>query len=169
MIDFAELKSRVSIEDVAALLDIPLKKHGEQLRGCCPIHNGSNDRQFVITPAKGVWYCFGDCSIGGDMIDLMAKVRRVSLRTAAAEIHQAFEPSAVKEAFQPLDYLQPEHESVPLDIKNARDLGVGYSPKGILRGTIAVPLRLPDGTLLGYLGVPCGTDLRLPKNLKRLS
>jgi DNA primase len=66
-LDFNELKSRVPIEQVLQLLGIALKQHNSQLRGCCPIHKGTDQRGFVVTPAKRLYYCFGGCG-GGDMI-----------------------------------------------------------------------------------------------------
>ena len=72
-VDFQDLKARVNISDVLPLLGIATKAYGAQLRACCPIHKGSDPRGFVVTPAKGVWYCFGGCG-GGDMIALVAKV-----------------------------------------------------------------------------------------------
>ena len=84
-VDFAELKANVSIEKVAQLLNIPLKAHGAQLRGCCPIHKGTDPRGFVVTPAKGLFFCFGGCG-GGDMIKLVAKMRGCELNEAASFI-----------------------------------------------------------------------------------
>ena len=66
------------------------------------------------------------------------------------------------EQFAPLAYLDPAHEAVEmlgLDAETAKALGIGYAPKGILRGTIAVPIRLEDGTLAGYIGI---TEAKLP-------
>ena len=50
------------------MLGIKLKKSGPQLRGQCPICKDNSDRAFVITPAKGLYYCFGKCGKGGDAI-----------------------------------------------------------------------------------------------------
>jgi DNA primase len=82
-IDFAELKERVSIEQAADMLGIKLKKTGLQLRDQCPICTDNSDRAFVITPAKGLYYCFGKCGKGGDAITMAANVCKCSLREAA--------------------------------------------------------------------------------------
>ena len=37
--------------------------------------------------------------------------------------------------------------------------GLGYAPKGILRGTVAIPFRDEQGNLLGYIGI---TEAKLP-------
>lgn len=76
-IDFAELKSHVGIESVVAMLDIRLKKFGDQWRGRCPIHGGGNDREFVVTPRKGLYYCFGGC--GGTGVASFLRRPRPSL------------------------------------------------------------------------------------------
>ena len=82
-IDFTELKQRVSIERAAELLGVKLTKSGAQLRGPCPICKVGGDRVFVITPTKGLYYCFGACGKGGDAITMAANVRNCSLREAA--------------------------------------------------------------------------------------
>ena len=169
-VDFAELKQRVSIEQVAAWLGAQLKPHGPQLRGPCPICKAGGDRAFVITPAKGCYYCFGDCKKGGDAIALVAKAKDLSAKEAAEAIAQHFggaqKPTVPdrspqpqpqeKGALKPLDYLQADHEAVQalgLSRETAEAFGMGYAPRGILRGRVAVPVHGRDGTLLAYCGI----------------
>jgi hypothetical protein len=170
-VDFAELKQRVSIEQVASWLGAQLKPHGPQLRGPCPICKAGGDRAFVITPAKGCYYCFGDCKKGGDVIALVAKAKDVSAKEAAEAISQHFFGEARKTtvpdrspqplqqekgALKPLDYLLANHEAVQalgLTRETAEAFGMGYAPKGILRGRVAVPVHTHDGALLAYCGI----------------
>ena len=56
-IDFATLKNEVSIEQVFPMLELDLKKMGDQWRGVCPACE-SDDRSLVVTPAKQAFYCF---------------------------------------------------------------------------------------------------------------
>src|SRR5664279_5020872 len=89
-IDFAKLKTEVSIVDVLTMLAVAnLKKQGEQLRGCCPVHRGTSDREFVVTPVKQAYYCFG-CKSGGDVIKLVAGVNKCSQQQAAFQIARHF-------------------------------------------------------------------------------
>lgn len=89
-IDYAALKAAVSIEEVAEWLQLPLKKMGNgQLRGCCPMCEGTNDRAFVITPGKGLYNAFCGCG-GGDSISLAAHVLRIGTRDAAQQIASHF-------------------------------------------------------------------------------
>ena len=59
-IDFNSLKSSVGIRQILETYSVSgLKKAGDQLRGKCPIHGGSHDRQFIVWPAQNSWRCFG--------------------------------------------------------------------------------------------------------------
>ena len=169
-VDFAKLKASITIEQVIEMLNVPLTKKGEQLRGPCPIHDGDNPRQFVVTPSKGVWYCFGDCDGGGDIIELVARMRGCSAKDAAAEIATHFghagereqrpsrdpgTPATSGKKLRPLDYLQADHEALtPLGLSTDtyEHFGAGYAGKGIMRGRLAVPIYSNDGELLAYVG-----------------
>ena len=172
-VDFAELKTRVPIEDALKWLGIELKQSPNgQLRGCCPIHNGTNPREFVVTPAKGLYFCFGGCG-GGDMIKLVANYRKIGTRDAAQEIAAHFRNSTVtapgnstvpgkgtvpqneKAGFNPLTYLEATHEAVQalgVSADTCGHFGAGYAPKGILRGRMAIPIHDKAGLLLAYCG-----------------
>ena len=82
-IDFAALKRRISIEPVCDWLGIKLKKTGHQKRGPCPICEHESNRCFVITPKLGLFYCFGHCQSGGDVIELVAQVKKITHQDAA--------------------------------------------------------------------------------------
>ena len=168
MIDFAELKSKVPIEQVLQLLGIAFKRHANQLRGCCPIHKGTDQRGFVVTPSKGLWFCFGGCG-GGDQIKLVSKMRDCDAKTAAQWIadstgtipqnttvpRKGTVPQEQKAEFNPLTYLEASHESLAgLDVAAStfEAFGAGYAPKGILRGRLAIPIHSRDGVLLAYCG-----------------
>ncbi len=166
-IDFAELKERTPIESVIDLLGLNMKQHGNQWRGPCPSGKGG-ERALVVTPEKKAWYSFG-VKKGGDVIALVAFVKDLKPREAAEFLSGQSVPEEKEEpteraerGFRPLDYLEPDHEAVEavgfLSADAAR-LGVGYAKRGVLRGTVAVPVRLEDGTLVGYLGI---TEASLP-------
>jgi len=178
--DFQAIKERVSIDQVIPLLGLQMKPTGNQFRGACPVCKQGGDRALVITPNKGVYYCFG-AGKGGDLITLVAHIRQTTAKEAARHISDYFKignspststvpatvptvPQTEKGQLKPLDYLQHEHEAVlavGFDPEVAKSLGIGYAPKGLMRGTVAVPVRLADGTLVGYVGL---TEARLPQN-----
>ncbi|MFZ2104554.1 MAG: CHC2 zinc finger domain-containing protein [Roseiarcus sp.] len=170
-IDFTELKQRVTIERAADMLGIKTTRSGAQRRGTCPICKAGGDRAFVITPAKGLYYCFGTCSKGGDAITMTANVRNCSLREAAEFLDGKSGTSAApakgdssrydspqpktESGLRPLDYLQVAHEAVQglrVSSETAAHFGAGFAPKGIMRGRFAIPVHDPAGTLLAYCG-----------------
>lgn len=174
-VDFASLKEAVTIEQVLEMLGIKLKlANNGQLRGCCPIHQGEDERQFVVTPLKNMFYCFGGCG-GGDIIKLVSKMKTLELKEAAEHIEKHFRLGnstvdtkakkavvTVDTGLKPLDYLQADHEAVEavgFDQETAKALGIGYAAKGLMRGMVAVPIRLEDGTLTGYIGI---VEAKLP-------
>jgi DNA primase len=90
--DLAELKRLVPLAHILSnygLLD-GLKRSGSQLTGCCPIHNGSNRRQFVVDLNRDSWRCFGDCDRGGGSLELVAAIEGVGITEAAMRIAQWF-------------------------------------------------------------------------------
>ena len=156
-VDFQDLKASVSIEQVLAWLSIDLKKTGtHQLRGVCPIHGGSNDRQFVVSADKNLWHCFGDCHGGGDIIELVARMQKVSQKQAAEMIaaHFMATPSPPVKKLQPIDYLDPDHaalHSLGITKETCLHFKAGYKNKGLLSGRLAIPIYR-GGELLAYCG-----------------
>lgn len=178
-IDFAEVKARVPIDQAAERLGLKVSKSGAQLRAPCPACKSGGDRALVITPAKQLFYCFA-AEKGGDQIALVAHIRECKMTDAAEFLggkstvpskgtstgtvrkDHATVPENEKGALKPLDYLQADHaavEAVGFDQETAQALGIGYASKGLMRGTVAVPVRLEDGTLAGYIGI---TEAKLP-------
>jgi hypothetical protein len=87
---FEQVKRAVSIEAVTARYGVELKGRGDTLKGCCPIHNGSNPTQFTVSLKKGLWHCFGDCERGGSIIEFVAAMENVEARDAALMIARWF-------------------------------------------------------------------------------
>lgn len=162
-VSFEEVKANVSIEQVINILNLELKRSGEQYRGCCPIHGGDNEREFVVTPEKNLWYCF-KCEEGGDQIALYSAVKGVSPKEAALALNGPSEaPPAPQQGMKPLDYLESEHPAVEVlgfDPDVAEVLGIGYAKKGLMKGLVAVPIRNQNGRLVGYIGID---NAKLPK------
>jgi DNA primase len=88
-VNFAELKTRVSIEQAAQMLGLNLVLHGNQYRGACPVCKTGGDRALIVTPAKGLFYCFAN-KTGVDAIALTAHIRGTFTKEAAAELDRAF-------------------------------------------------------------------------------
>ena len=182
-VDFAELKTRVSIEQAVQTLCLSLTPHGNQLRGACPTCKTGGDRALIITPAKGLFYCFAK-KTGGDVIALTAHIRGIGVKEAAEELNRAFgtvqngtstvsksratapqAPEARKQpAFDPEAYaarLDASHASLaPLGLspETLKAWKAGYSNSGTNRGRLAIALHDRDGNILGFAGRSLGDE-----------
>lgn len=171
MVNFTEVKERVSLPDALKMLGLQLTEKDGVYRGKCPACNTGGERALVVTTGKGA-FCFA-AKKGGDVIWLAAHIKGIEVK-AAAEFLMGKEPTPQKEqvmsnggTLKPLDYLDPKHEKV-LEIvteETARFVGMGYAPKGIMRGTVAVPLHDATGTLVAYVGLE--EPYRLPTGFLR--
>lgn len=172
-VDFAELKKRVSIEQAVQTLGLKMETTGAQLRGPCPTCQTGGERALVVTPEKGLYYCFA-AKAGGDVIALTAHIRGCKPKEAAdflsgtgtapvtskststgTSIAKAV-PKEPEKGFQPLSYLEAEHpklQALGISAETAALFGAGYAPKGVLRGRLAVPVCSRDGKLLAYCGI----------------
>jgi hypothetical protein len=43
-----------------------------------------------------------------------------------------------------------------IESTTAEALGIGYASKGMMKGYVGVPIRLPTGELTGYIGITAG-------------
>ena len=107
------LAARVPVSAVLARFGLlaGLRRNGKRLTGCCPIHGGSNRRQFVITDDR-LWHCFGDCNRGGSSIALLAALERIDADTAAARLVDWFALSPVprRHRSSPMSNNRPTHK-----------------------------------------------------------
>ncbi|HLH93519.1 MAG TPA: CHC2 zinc finger domain-containing protein [Xanthobacteraceae bacterium] len=182
--DFAAIKERVSLVQAIQMLQLQMKQAGHQYRSACPTCQSGGDRALAVTPDKG-FYCHS-LGKGGSVIDFVAHIRNVSAREAAQILSDHFRigssnykapgPAKVKTEveqegsgeFQALDYLVFDHQSVEtfgLPAATAKVLGIGYAPKGTLRGCVAIPVYLPNQAQpSGYIGIDLEHgEIKLPK------
>jgi transposase len=93
-IDFAHLKRQLPMARVLDQLGLSsrLRGAGPQRRCPCPIHRGdTRGRTFSVHLDQGVFQCFDpSCGTKGDVIDLWASVRGLSLREAALDLVRTF-------------------------------------------------------------------------------
>ena len=91
-VDFAHLKRQLSMAQVVDHLGLRLRGNGPQRRGPCPIHRGDGrGRTFSVNMDQNVFHCFdAACAKKGDVIDLWASVKDMSLREAALDLVRTF-------------------------------------------------------------------------------
>ncbi len=93
-IDWKKLKARVSLREILAhyglLGELTDTAHG--FEGVCPL---CGSKAFKVNVEKNAWFCFGTCKAeakakgeqaGGNILDFVARMERVSVKEAAARI-----------------------------------------------------------------------------------
>ena len=182
-VDFSALKDAVSFERAMELLDLKLKRSGNQWRGPCPACTRAGDRALVITEGRG-FYCWG-VKAGGDQIALTGHILSMNAKQAAQELaeraglNQSREPDRSRDrprerggseqgekTLEPLSYLEHDHpavDAVGFDPEFAAAHGIGWAGKGVARGHVLIPFRDEHGNLLGYVGV---TEAWLPAEFR---
>jgi DNA primase len=177
-VDFQQIKQAASVESVIRFLGLTLKHHGDTWRGRCHLCRNSDDRAFVITGSKRLFHCF-KCKKGGDMLKLVELTKEIPVRDAAIELGKfcgvelvpagnskqvpgtgsgTVPPSPERKGFDAEKYaagLDPAHASLePLGVsaETYKAWKAGYSPSGVNRGRLALPVCARDGTVIAYCG-----------------
>jgi hypothetical protein len=148
-VDYNQLKTCVSI---IMILDHygwlrQLKGTGNTVRSTCPIHNGSNDKQFVVNIRNNTWCCFGDCRKGGSILELVAELDKIDIREAAVRIaswfpfsvpHSSARSSSVSENNRPLyrAYTVVERGEGRDKRKSYCEIGAAWEVSGGLRAVL---------------------------------
>jgi DNA primase len=74
------IKSANELAAVVAERGIALKRKGKVLVGLCPFHQEKTP-SFTITPAKGLYHCFG-CGAAGDVIGFLTRYEKLTFSAA---------------------------------------------------------------------------------------
>jgi DNA primase len=183
-VDFKAIKAAVSIEDAANLLKLPLKKSGNQLRSNCPACGNEDERIVVITPSRGLFYCF-DAKVGGDCLALVQHITGLDVQDAAqflapkeATVPQKQEvgdnrpnsksepksrhtPGTPPREFDPAAFASKlaftdEVAELGINEEDATRLQIGFT-----RGKVYFPVRNEDGSISGFVGYADGR-LKMP-------
>ncbi len=83
MASLIEQAKQTPASAIAEQNGIFLKQRGKRYWACCPFHEEKH-ASMCFYP-DGSWFCFG-CKAGGDSIDLLSKLKNISLKKAAEEI-----------------------------------------------------------------------------------
>ncbi len=172
-IPFKQVVEQVDLLDACEQLGIQLKREGNTYRTHCPECDNS---RMAITPGEG--FICHQCELSGDVIALvkafegftgmyesaayLVDVFDLELKSTKKKSSTVPKKKMAKETekLQPLLHLKYDHEVVNafgLEADEAERLGIGWSSKGLTKNSVAVPLRLEDGTLVGYLSVTRAT------------
>ncbi len=82
--DIAAVRDRVRIDEIVSEHVALRNAGGGSMKGLCPFHE-ERSPSFHVTPAKGLYYCFG-CGQGGDAIDFLMAVEHVAFAEAVEKL-----------------------------------------------------------------------------------
>ncbi|HEY9475026.1 MAG TPA: DNA primase [Mycobacteriales bacterium] len=82
--DIALIRERSPVDEVVGEHVALRNAGGGSLKGLCPFHD-ERTPSFHVTPARGLWYCFG-CGEGGDVIRFVEKVEHVAFGEAVERL-----------------------------------------------------------------------------------
>ena len=157
--DVAAVRERARIDQVVGEYVQLRSAGGGSLKGLCPFHE-ERSPSFHVTPAKGLYYCFG-CGEGGDVLGFLRKIDHLTFTEAVEKLAaktgvtlRYVEGSAVPSrqqsqrtrlvaanaaaaSFYSEALASPEAEigrtfltERGFEDAAAREFGVGYAPKG---------------------------------------
>jgi hypothetical protein len=91
-VDFKKVKGAVDMQMVLDHYGITgLTKSGEELRGPCPVHKGSQrSKDFTVNLRKNAFKCFSKGCVSGNVLDFVAAMEQSSVRDAALKLHEWF-------------------------------------------------------------------------------
>jgi len=182
-VDFSAVKRAVNLETVLEHYQVQgLRRRGDQLQGCCPIHHGRRDDSFRAHLTRNVFHCFA-CQARGNVLDFVAAMERCSIREAALRLQQRFgvnvgmprdgqkrELVRKEEGRNPplpfaLHGVEGNHPYLAergIDLATAAEFGLGfYAGPGLMSGRVVIPIRNLRGELVAYAGR--AVDGRSPK------
>lgn len=81
-----EIKSRLSIVELAESAGVKLRRSGRTMTGFCPFHDNTRTPAFVIWPETGTWRCFGECGEGGDIFKFFMKKENIDFKEAVKQL-----------------------------------------------------------------------------------
>ncbi len=83
--DIAAVRERARVEEVIGSYVTLRNAGGGSLKGLCPFHDEKTP-SFQVTPARGLWYCFGACAQGGDVFNFLQKIDNLSFTEAVERL-----------------------------------------------------------------------------------
>src|SRR5579872_7425730 len=98
--DIDRLQREISVQRLAEVRGVKLKRSGREWMGLCPFHKDT-DPSLRINPAKNVWHCLGACNKGGGPIEWAMYASGISFRHAVELLREEHLPLAAESAAAP--------------------------------------------------------------------
>lgn len=169
-LDFDAIRRQASFATILEYYKLKVIGVGARRFILCPFHQEATP-SCSVELTRGLFHCFG-CSVEGTIVDFVAKMERINLRSAAEKIvelcrvdtksdpgerykpgeHPADTSERTLKPITPLA-LDPEHPflvSRGLTPETVERFGLGYCRHGLMRGRICIPIHDEIGNLVAY-------------------
>ncbi|MDJ1492772.1 DNA primase [Cytophagaceae bacterium DM2B3-1] len=128
------------IQQAADVLDVvgdyvSLKKRGSNWIACCPFHNEKTP-SFAVSPAKGIYKCFG-CGKSGDPVKFVMDIEGVSFAEALRHLARKYNIEI------------PEVEYTPEETQRQNEIDSLYIALNFAKDFFKQQLQTPDGQAIG--------------------
>jgi DNA primase len=179
-LNFREIKQSIPIEAVLGHYQWKyLRRRGDQVQGCCPIHRGQRTDAFNVDLRNNGFHCFS-CQAHGGVLDLVVAMERCSLRQAGLLLSEWFTVTTevrtlestvdhkktaqlirekerlampLKFPLRPVDSGHAYLQERGIDADTAAHFGVGYyAAPGLFQARVVIPIHNDRGHLLAYAG-----------------
>lgn len=140
--------------------DTELHRQGNEWRGCCPLHGGSNETSFTIFP-NNTYYCFS-CGASGNVINYVSQRENLphqdSIRVLAEQLNINLDSD--QEYQKMTEIVSRNEQTVALGHKNVSKLQDYLSNRGLIESTVetfklgfldakmTIPVRNPNGQVV---------------------
>ncbi|MEV4258917.1 DNA primase, partial [Spirillospora sp. NPDC049652] len=104
--DIALVRERSSLDAVIGEYLQLRSAGGGNLKGLCPFHDEKSP-SFNVTPARGLWYCFG-CGAGGDVIKFVQEIDHLTFTEA---VERLAAKAGIRLRYEEGGAFQPRQES----------------------------------------------------------
>lgn len=119
---------------------VVLKQSGQEVRGNCPIHKGSNNKHFTVNVSKNVFKCFFEsCGVHGNVLDFVAAMECCSVREAAIKLSEWFRIGESRESSKQSDVRREK-----IEIKK----GIYSDDEGAMYEVIGTATQVEDSGFL---------------------
>ncbi|CAN5418974.1 DNA primase [soil metagenome] len=152
--DIDKIFEAARVEEVVADY-VVLKKRGANLIGCCPFHNEKTP-SFYVSPAKGIYKCFG-CGKGGHAINFIMEHDKLTYPDALRYLAKKYNIEIVEEEQTPeqvqhnndresllvvSSYAQKHFSENLYNTDEGKSIGLGYFKERGLREDIIQKFQL---------------------------
>jgi len=180
------IKDAAQIENIIGDY-IGLKRFGVNYKANCPFHD-ENTSSFVVSPAKGIYKCFG-CGKGGDAVHFVQNFENISFPQALKIVAKRYNIDIPEKELSPEElsaYKRRENAMLSLSNQNSsfhialmkhetalayltgrgitqatiEKWNLGWASHGFFTGRITFPIQNATGEVCGFTGRTMEKDLQ---------